>query len=59
MKKKSKFLMGPLVSRCSPSLRSGPRVSYMIYFNPFGELIHRYKGVCESTFSFIEWTYQI
>jgi hypothetical protein len=51
--------MGPLVSRCSPSLRSGPRVSYMIYFYPFGELIHRYKGVCESTFSFIEWTYQI
>jgi hypothetical protein len=33
--------------------------SYLIYFYPFGELIHHYEGVCESTFSFIEWTYEI
>jgi hypothetical protein len=26
-------------------------------FDPFGELVHHYKDVCESTFSFLEWTY--
>ena len=33
--------------------------SCRLSFDPFGELIHRYEDVCESTFSFIEWTYQI
>jgi hypothetical protein len=28
-------------------------------FDPFGELIHCYEDVCESTFSFLKWTYQI
>jgi hypothetical protein len=28
-------------------------------FNSFGELVHCYEDVCESTFSFLEWTYMI
>jgi hypothetical protein len=31
----------------------------MLYFNPFGELIHYPEDVCESTFDFLEQTYQI
>jgi hypothetical protein len=30
-----------------------------LYFEPFHEFIHCHKDVCESTFSFIERTYQI
>jgi hypothetical protein len=38
------------------SIRYG---SCRLYFDPFGELMHRYQDLCESTFSFLEWTYQI
>jgi hypothetical protein len=33
--------------------------SCMPYFDPFYEFIHYYEDVCESTFGFLEWTYQI
>jgi hypothetical protein len=30
-----------------------------LYFDPLCEFIHCYEDVCESTFSFLKWTYQI
>jgi hypothetical protein len=30
-----------------------------LYLDPFYEFIHFNKDVCESTFGFLEWTYQI
>jgi hypothetical protein len=30
-----------------------------LYFDIFYEFIHCYEDVCESTFDFLEWTYQI
>jgi hypothetical protein len=30
-----------------------------LYFDPSYEFIHYYEDVCESTFCFLEWTYQI
>jgi hypothetical protein len=33
--------------------------SCQLCFDPFVELIHRYEDVLASTFSFLEWTYQI
>jgi hypothetical protein len=30
-----------------------------LHFDLFCEFIHYYEDVCESTFGFLEWTYQI
>jgi hypothetical protein len=33
--------------------------SHQLFFDPFGELVHCYEDVCETSFDFSKWIYQI